>query len=223
MSKTAIVIGAGVGGLAAAIHLARAGLRVRVLERGDSVGGKLREVMLGGRSIPAGPSVFTMRYVFEELFGGPEALAQHLTLEPIDPLCRHFFSDGSQLDLYHDAERTRAAIEAFAGPRDARGYMDFRRHAHKIHEIVRGPFMERPLAVFDLLRPSTLLQIASIDGTRTLWKAISPGRSPGRSAPKTRASVMGIRRSGPSSGWIHTSAAMIDCQSRSDGGQLGPR
>jgi 1-hydroxycarotenoid 3,4-desaturase len=171
-TKTAIVIGAGVGGMAAAIHLARGGVRVRLLERADQVGGKLREVTLGGRTFPAGPSVFTMRGVFEELFGGPAQLAEHLTLEPIDPLCRHFFADGSRLDLFQDAERTRQAIFDFAGARDARGYMEFRRHAQKIYEIVRGPFMERPLVVFDLLRPSTLLQIANIDGTRTMWRAI---------------------------------------------------
>ena len=158
--------------MAAAIRLASAGTEVRLLERSDRLGGKLREVDVGGYKLPAGPSVFTMRAVFEELFGGAEKLAEYLELEPIDPLCRHFFPDGSQLDLHTDAERTRREIKAFAGERDARGYMEFRAHAHKIHEIVRGPFMERPLAVFDLLRPSTLLQITQIDGMRTLWKAI---------------------------------------------------
>ena len=171
-TKTAIVIGAGVGGMAAAIHLARGGVRVRLLERADRVGGKLREIVVGDRTFPAGPSVFTMRGIFEELFGGAAQLAERLELRAVDPLCRHFFPDGSSLDLFQDAERTRQAIERFAGARDARGYMDFRRHAQKIHEIVRGPFMERPVAVLDLLRPSTLLQIAQIDGSRTLWRAI---------------------------------------------------
>jgi 1-hydroxycarotenoid 3,4-desaturase len=170
--RTAIVVGAGVGGLAAAIHLARAGLAVRLLERGASVGGKLREVEVDGHKLPAGPSVFTMRAVFEELFGGAEELAAALELVPLDPLCRHFFADGSQLDLYTDVERTRAAIEKLSGARDARGYLAFREHARKIHEIVRGPFMERALAIGELLRPSTLLQLTRIDGTRSLWKAI---------------------------------------------------
>jgi len=170
--NTAIVIGGGVGGLAAAIHLARAGVRVRLLERAAQLGGKLREITVGGRTFPAGPSVFTMRAVFEELFGGAAQLAEALPLEALDPLCRHFFPDGSQLDLFQDAERTRAAIERFSGARDARGYMQFREHAKNIHEIVRGPFMERPIAVLDLLRPSTILQLTRIDGMRTMWKAI---------------------------------------------------
>src|SRR5207244_2648929 len=105
----------------------------------------------------------------EELFGGAAQLAEYLTLEPIDPLCRHFFPDGSQLDLFCDAERTRVAIERFAGARDARGYMEFREHVRKIHEIVRGPFMERPIEVLDLLRPSTIMQLTRIDGLRTMW------------------------------------------------------
>ena len=76
--RSAIVVGGGVGGLAAAIHLARGGARVRLYERASHVGGKLRELSVGGRSFPAGPSVFTMRYVFEELFGGAAQLEEAL-------------------------------------------------------------------------------------------------------------------------------------------------
>lgn len=171
--KTAIVIGGGVGGLAAAIHLQRAGVRVRVLERAEKVGGKLREVTVGGRTFPGGPSVFTMLHVFEELFGGRDALRRYLTLDPVDPLCRHFFPDGSVLDLFHDEDKSRQAIERFSGAADARGYLAFRKQAAKIHDIVRGPFMEQPIpSVFSLMSPRTLLQMTQIDGMRTLWKAI---------------------------------------------------
>jgi 1-hydroxycarotenoid 3,4-desaturase len=170
--KTAIVVGAGVGGLAAAIHLQRAGVQVRLLERADTVGGKLRELEVGGRRFLAGPSVLTMRHVFEELFGGAAKLAEHLELLPVDPLCRHFFSDGSQLDLHTDAERSRAAIERFAGAQNARGYLQYRKHAQRIYEIVRGPFMERPISMSELMSPRALLQMTQIDGLRTLWKAV---------------------------------------------------
>ncbi|MEN9874440.1 MAG: hypothetical protein RL186_1337, partial [Pseudomonadota bacterium] len=60
-----IVIGAGMGGLAAAIDLARQGCDVTVLERASHVGGKMRQVVAGGHSIDAGPTVFTMNWVFE--------------------------------------------------------------------------------------------------------------------------------------------------------------
>jgi 1-hydroxycarotenoid 3,4-desaturase len=169
--KTAIVIGAGVGGLAAAIHLARAGRRVRLYERSASVGGKLRELVVGGRTILGGPSVLTMRWVFDELFDG--RLADYVTLLPVEPLCRHFFAGGATLDLHGDAERSRAAIAAFAGARDADGYLRFRRHARKIYEIVRAPFMENELpSLFDFMSPRALWQMTQIDGLRTLMKAL---------------------------------------------------
>jgi 1-hydroxycarotenoid 3,4-desaturase len=169
--KRAIVIGGGVGGLAASINMARAGIATTLFERGATVGGRLREVDVGGQKFLGGPSVLTMRHVFEELFDGK--LAEHVTLLPLDPLCRHFFADGSELDLFTDTERTRAAIARFAGPRDADGYMSFRKQAAKIYEIVRGPFMERPLpSLFDFMNPRAMWQMTQIDGMRTLVKAL---------------------------------------------------
>ena len=171
--RQAAVVGGGVGGLAAAIHLARAGLRVRLYERAETVGGKLREVEVGGKRFLAGPSVLTLRWVFEELFGGAARLGEYLTLAPVEPLCRHFFADGSQLDLFVDEEQSAAAIERFSGAADARGFRRFRRHAARIHDIVRGPFMERPIpSVFEFMSPRALLQMTQIDGMRTLWKAV---------------------------------------------------
>ena len=63
-----LVIGAGMGGLAAATDLARRGAAVTVLERAAAPGGKMREVMVGGSPIDGGPTVFTMRWIFEGLF-----------------------------------------------------------------------------------------------------------------------------------------------------------
>jgi 1-hydroxycarotenoid 3,4-desaturase len=169
--KTAIVIGGGVGGLAASINMARAGIRVRLYERAATVGGKLRELDVGGRMILGGPSVLTMRWVFEELFGG--RLDDYVTLVPVDPLCRHFFADGATLDLHHDAARSRDAIAALSGPRDADGYLRFRKQARKIFEIVRGPFMENAIpSLFDFMSPRALWQLTQIDGLRTLMRAL---------------------------------------------------
>lgn len=169
--KSAIVIGAGVGGLAASINMARAGVKVRLYERGPTVGGKLREVEVGGQKVLAGPSVFTMRWVFDELFDGK--LADYVTLAPVDPLCRHFFADGTQLDLFTDEARSRAAIAAFSGTRDADGYVKYRKHAAKIFDVVRGPFMENAVpSLFDFMSPRALWQMTQIDGMRTLWRAV---------------------------------------------------
>jgi len=170
-NKSAIVVGGGVAGLSAAIQLARAGLRVRLLERAAHLGGKLRELDVGGRRVPGGPSVFTMRWVFEELFDG--RLDEALRLQPLDPLCRHFFPDGSALDLFTDPERSRAAIAAFASARDADGYMRFRQHAAKIFGIVREHFMERPVPPWsEFLKPRILVQMPRIDALRSMWDAL---------------------------------------------------
>jgi 1-hydroxycarotenoid 3,4-desaturase len=144
---------------------------VTLLERAPKLGGKLREIEVGGRTFGAGPSVLTMRDVFEELFDG--RFAEYVKLLPVDPLCRHFFADGSQLDLFTDEGRSREAIARFAGRREADGYSAFRKQAAKIYEIVRGPFMERPVpSLFEMMSPRALLQMTQIDGMRTLWKAL---------------------------------------------------
>ncbi len=166
-----VIIGAGVGGLAAAIQLARAGRPPIVLERAATAGGKLREVSHAGDRFDAGPSVLTMRWVFEELFDGK--LDEVIRLHAVDPLCRHFFPDGSVLDLFLDEDRSADAIERFASRRDADGYRAFRKHAAQIFDIVRGPFLEEPLPnLWNFLTPKNLLAATRIDGMRSLWRAL---------------------------------------------------
>ncbi|MFN7778564.1 MAG: FAD-dependent oxidoreductase, partial [Betaproteobacteria bacterium] len=92
--KPVVVIGAGVAGLAAAATLAGAGVPVRVLEAATAPGGKMRQVMVGGRPIDAGPTVLTWRDVFEDLFAAAGArLQDHLTLHRADILARHAWSE----------------------------------------------------------------------------------------------------------------------------------
>ena len=72
--RRVVVIGAGIGGLAAATELARQGLEVVVLERAAAAGGKMREITVGGARIDSGPTVLTLRWVFDELFARAAAV-----------------------------------------------------------------------------------------------------------------------------------------------------
>ncbi|MCR5868035.1 MAG: 1-hydroxycarotenoid 3,4-desaturase CrtD [Aquincola tertiaricarbonis] len=147
MAISVVVIGAGVGGLVAAACLAAQGVRVTLLEAADQPGGKLREVLAGGQPMDAGPTVFTMRWVFDELFSLlGQRLDDHLHLEPAAVLARHAWSGDAHLDLHADFEASVDAIGRFAGAADARGYRQFCQRARRIYRTLEQPFIrsQRP-------------------------------------------------------------------------------
>ncbi len=102
-----VVIGAGIGGLAAAIRIAAQGLRVTLFERSGYPGGKMREVQVAGAPIDSGPTVVTMRWVFEELFAAAGArLDDYLSLRPVEVLARHAWSASRSSSLQAWRART---------------------------------------------------------------------------------------------------------------------
>lgn len=138
------VVGAGMGGLAAAADLAHRGFRVTVFDRAAAPGGKLREVRVGDVAIDAGPTVFTMHWVFEGLFGDAGArLQDHLELIPASVLARHAWTDGGRLDLFADLDRSCRAIAEFAGSQDAAGYREFCERSANVHNSLLDTFMRR--------------------------------------------------------------------------------
>ena len=142
-----VIIGAGVGGLSAALRLAAAGVEVTVVESAAGPGGKMREVMAGGVPIDSGPTVFTMRWVFDELAADVGlSLDDHITCQPTRTLARHCWSDGARLDLFADLDESVAAITAFSGAQDAQAYRAFAARAQGIYATLRDSFIhaERP-------------------------------------------------------------------------------
>jgi 1-hydroxycarotenoid 3,4-desaturase len=173
-SRRVVVIGAGTAGLGAALTLASRGLDVIVVERSERPGGKMREVELAGRRIDSGPTVFTMRWVFDELLETlGERLEDHVSLQPLSVLARHAWTDGSQLDLFADEERTVEAIGDFAGRADAEGFRAFSRDAKKIFDVLKSPFICAPApSMTTLLRSSGFRDLTAIKPFQTMWKAL---------------------------------------------------
>jgi 1-hydroxycarotenoid 3,4-desaturase len=132
------------GGLAAAADLSRQGFRVSVFEKAPTPGGKMREVHIGDASIDAGPTVFTMSWVFEGLFADSGArLEDHLDLVPASVLARHAWRAGGRLDLHASVDRSCAAIREFSGDRDAEGYREFCARGATVYSSLRDTFMTR--------------------------------------------------------------------------------
>jgi 1-hydroxycarotenoid 3,4-desaturase len=173
--RGAIVIGAGIGGLVAALDLACAGYAVTVLERADAPGGKMRQVLVDGAGIDAGPTVFTMRWVFEEIFADAGAsLADHVALRPARVLARHAWGADQRLDLSADIGESAAAIGDFAGPAEARGFLEFSARARRIYETLEKPFLRGPLPTpVSLMRSAGLADMLAISPFDTLMRALS--------------------------------------------------
>jgi phytoene desaturase len=122
-----VVVGAGLAGLAAALHLAGRGRAVTVVERETVPGGRAGRLDLGGYRADTGPTVLTMVDVIEDTFAAVgETLAGRLDLIRLDPAYRALFADGSELDVHTDADAMADSVKRFAGPAEAAGYLRLR-------------------------------------------------------------------------------------------------
>ena len=164
-----VVIGAGVGGLVAGLHLAARGLAVTIVDSAGAPGGKMSETRVGGVKIDAGPTVLTMLWVFEDILAEVGVtLADRLTVRPAQTLARHAWSARERLDLFADVDQSAQAIAGFAGGREAEGYRDFCKRARAIYQTLEAPFIRgaRP-------NPVSLVQRVGLGGLGGLVR-ISP-------------------------------------------------
>ena len=167
--KPIVIVGAGIGGLSAAIRLAAHGLRVAIYEQNNHIGGKMGEAEVEGFRFDTGPSVITMRPVFEDLFAAAgRRLSDYLTLLPVDPLTRYFYPDGTRLDVTRDLSGLLPQIEALS-PRDVDGYLRYLAHAARIQRLTSEVFISGPppslrsftgVSPFDALRIDPLRTMA---------------------------------------------------------------
>jgi phytoene desaturase len=162
-----VVVGAGLAGLAAALHLAGRGRAVTVVERGDHPGGRVGRLDIDGYRLDTGPTVLTMPDIIDDAFAAVgERLSERMDLMPVDPAYRASFADGSTLQVSSDRDSMAAEIERFAGPAQADGYLRLREWLTRLYRVEFDGFIaanfDSPLS---LLTPQ-LARLAAIGGFR---------------------------------------------------------
>ena len=173
-----LIVGAGIGGLVCALLLAHRGVRVTLVESAAAPGGKIRQVMVGGSPIDSGPTVFTMRWVFEQIFnqvGG--SLDSLLHLQPLQILARHAWRHTeARLDLFADIKQSADAIGQFSSAAEARSFLRFCTKAKEVYRHLEGPYMRssRPsiMGMVGDLKVSGLASLASLGPMASFWQVL---------------------------------------------------
>src|SRR5690606_25922951 len=167
-----VVVGAGLSGLSAALHLAGRGRRVTVLEREPVPGGRAGRLDRDGYLFDTGPTVLTMPDVVESTLAAVgDSVAERVPLVRVEPAYRAEFADGSGLDVHSDGEAMAAEVERFAGPAEAAGYLRLRAWLHNLYRVQFDRFiaanLDSPLA---MVTPE-LARLAALGGFRRLEAA----------------------------------------------------
>ncbi len=171
MKKEVIIIGAGLGGLSAAIRLAKSGFSVTILEKNENVGGKVNLAEGNGYKFDTGASLLTMRHVLEDLFDfASRKIEDYLTIVPLEPICRYFWSDGTRFDASTDLLKTENEIEKLEQS-DVENFRKYLADAKKKYEIAEKTFLAHSLNDLPkLLRPKYLKDLFAISSLKTLDK-----------------------------------------------------
>ncbi|MEL6505790.1 MAG: 1-hydroxycarotenoid 3,4-desaturase CrtD [Pseudomonadota bacterium] len=176
-----IIIGAGMAGLSAAITLgakAKPGERITLIEKQPAPGGKMRTVSIGNHAIDAGPTVFTMHWVFTSLFAEAGLrFEDYVQVQQARTLARHFWDgDTHPFDLHADEKKTVAQIKDYFGAQNAEGYRRFSADSKAIFETLKDTFIAAPRpSPVELTRRIGFLKLPTLLALRpfsTLWDAL---------------------------------------------------
>lgn len=169
--KRIAIVGAGIGGLATALRLSQGGADVSVYDLHDAPGGKIRTLPSAAGPVDAGPTVLTMLPVFEALFRDVGAdIHNHVTLTQLHTLARHFWDDGTVLDLTADRDENIANIRDTFGAQDAAQFDAFDARAQMLFDAFDAPMMQ-------YAAPKTPQMVATVLKNPRLIAAMSPHRT----------------------------------------------
>jgi len=168
-----VIVGAGLGGLSAAMHLAGSGRSVTVLERESIPGGRAGRLSIstgeGSYEFDTGPTVLTMPDLIAQCFAAlGEDMGTWLSLSPLDTLYRAFYPDGSVMDVYSDTERMAQEITSVIGSGEAAGYRQYVDFVSELYRYEMADFIDRNIdSPLDLLT-GNLARLSSIGAFRRL-------------------------------------------------------
>ncbi|WP_329064259.1 phytoene desaturase family protein [Amycolatopsis sp. NBC_01480] len=169
-----VVVGAGLSGLSAALHLAGRGRRVTVVERGPGPGGRVGRLELGGYHLDTGPTVLTMPGIVRDTFAAVGAeMTAYLTLRRLEPAYTACFADGSRLPVHTGAEAMAEAVRDFAGPAEAAGYLQLRTWLTRLYRAEFDRFIASNIDSPLSLLSRNLAQVVALGGFRRLDPKIS--------------------------------------------------
>ncbi len=177
-TRRVVVVGAGIGGLVSALLLAHRGLEVTLVEAAATPGGKIRQVVVDGVGVDSGPTVFTMRWILDQMLEEiGTSLESLIRLQPIHVLARHAWrgSPGA-LDLFSDTQRSADAIAAFSSPAEARRFLQFCQQTRVLYATLEKPYIrsQRPslLSMGQDLGPRGLGTLMGLGPFATLWSSL---------------------------------------------------
>jgi phytoene desaturase len=168
-SDNVVIIGAGLGGLSAALRLTGAGRQVTVLEQHSEPGGRAGVLRQAGYQFDTGPTVLTMPELIEDALACVgENLTDWIRLRPLEPAYRASFADGSSIDVHADPDRMAQEIARFAGPREAAGYHELVVFLRRLYRLEMANFIDRNLDGPVQLLGAAGLQLLAIGGLRRM-------------------------------------------------------
>ncbi len=168
-TERVVIVGAGLAGLSAALRLAGAGREVTVVERESIPGGRAGLIEDSGYRFDTGPTVLTMPDLIADAFDCVgENMSDWLQLDPIDPLYRAFYPDGSQLDVKAEPQAMAEEIRRVIGPEEAAGYLKYVDFVSDLYRYEMKDFIDRNIdSPFDLVTPD-LARLVALGGFRKL-------------------------------------------------------